>query len=1201
MSTRINKPTSQKRSNFGISHSELGKYSTAGITMDEDFAKNYSSEIVESAKELKAKNGNKYSDEYYLNYAKSLKYQELLRAHREVNQRNANQYDITDKDWAMYSYEEIIEMERQGYQIPDNILEWAHAQQESDVTDYVIVSDATGTDDGATTDATSNSDQLTSLQKKAQENIIKSEKAIETTDQKVEAYNTTAKKAKQIKDKKEDTFKNSMNKIEDMATEWKKLDDKKKNGEKLSLTERLKYNSLSKKLDSSNGTMMKEIQADNSDLDDFLNSLDSLSADIKTNETLAQDTIKSGKDLSNLQKNYRQEELPAQTSGIKDDGMGPSLDELYQTKPQDIADTAIDKGNDLLEYVDEVTLEVESNATVDTAKFAQEYTELSEKTQEKVQNTMGEDQDDNNDKKQKQESYNVDLIFTAQNAAKAAITTIQSTANLNEKKNGVKNTGKKLATQLKKAQKDAKTVEKESSKAEQKHDDNVQKEEQLVNELENIQGKSLEGSTSEKVKNAIKSVNTQKQAQNNATEMQNDLQNEGDGQVQAQVQAATQQTDKNEAEKLSVMEEIKAVDTDDTKVNDSVKKSLTKGLASNALSQKISNDLNKQNTELKSRNTNAHQVATNTVIVGVGTYGKSFATTAIGNAMVATGFGMMSNLTTYAQGVRMVAGGTQLQIQGANELRYGLAAVGIGTIGLAASDIASTVVSDSKESFKGALSLLKANKKSYQETAKAIGATVTTQSSETEQNNTNTDNKAEQNNQTAETQQNETSVQNEVQDTETQPTQEAEQTQTDESQQAQDAEQTDTQNQTEEVPQVQDDNQNETVAQDETDSETQNSTTDKKKSDKKDYSVATEFSAKNAVSATSTTIRATQDLTTQNSDINKQTTTVESETKKSTNIVKTIEKESTKAQAEQRKNAEQTQTIVQQMSAAKSKMDNAQSTEEAESAQNETTALETENETLQNENSKETTDTEKSLIKNIQQLDGFKKTASELNKNITSHKKLSSDQLKASAKTILVGAGTTGVGILHTNYGANMIASGMALMASPFTHALGVLQVALGQATLAQGTMEVTTGAVATDTGIVGTTVNALAKTLSSDATNSTKASLLQSKDSDKKVQNATKDLELSIKENDANTQQITNETNNEPANQNTDSEEDNADDTNLVSASVSTNANINNTTKTDDKEDRKLARFNSDSMIESKKKKKKVQAVSATFTNRKK
>ena len=1190
MSTRINKPTSQKRSNFGISHSELGKYSTTEITMDEDFAKNYSSEIVESAKELKAKNGDKYSDEYYLNYAKSLKYQELLRAHREINQRSANQYDITDKDWAMYSYEEIIEMEHQGYQIPDDILEWAHAQQESDVTDYVIVSDATGTDDGATTDATSNGDQLTSLQKKAQENIIKSEKAIETTNQKVEVYNTTAKKAKQIKDKKEDTFKDSMNKIEDMTTEWKKLDDKKKNGEKLSLTERLKYNSLSKKLDTSNGTMMKEIQADNSDLDDFLNSLDSLSADIKTNETLAQDTIKSGKDLSNLQKNYRQEELPAQTSGIKDDGMGPSLDELYQAKPQDIADTAIDKGNDLLEYVDEVTLEVESNATVDTAKFAQEYTELSEKTQEKVQNTMGEDQDDNNDKKQKQESYDVDLIFTAENARKATKTTIKSTANLNEKKNGVKNTDKKLATQLKKAQKDAKTVEKESSKAEQKHEDNVQKEEQLVNELENIQGKSLEGSTSEKVKNAIKSVNTQKQAQNNTDEMQNDLQNEGDGQVQAKVQTATKQTDKNEAEKLAVMEEIKAVDTDDNKVNDSVKTSLTKGLASNALSQKISNDLNKQNTELKSRNTNAQQVAANTIIVGLGTYGKSFLTRAYGKAMTSTGFSLMHNVLTNALGVKMVYDGTKISNQGAKENHNGLESIEVGAIGLAVSGVASLIFSDTKNSFKGALSLVNTNKKSYQEIAKSLGATVSIQNPE---NNATTENKTEDSAQTTETQSTENSVQNDES--------KSQDVQTEQPQDQQNPEQVD--NQAESIPQVEvkTENQDETSNEDNSNNETQNSTSDKKKSNQKDYSVATEFTSKNAISATSTTIRATQDLTTQNSDINKQTTTVDAETKKSINIVKTIEKDSTKAQAEQRKNAEQTQTIVQQTSAAKAKMNNAQSTEEAEAAQNETVALETENETLQNENSKEIADTEKSLTKNIQQLDGFKKTANELNKNTTSHKKLASDQLDTSTKTILVGAGTTGFGILHTAYGANMIASGMALMANPFTHTLGVLQVALGQATLATGAMEVSTGAVATNTGIVGTTVNAHAKTLSSDATNSTKASLLQSKDSDKKVQNTTKDLELSIKENDDNTQQIDNETNNEPTDQNSNSEDDNTDDTNLVSASVSTNANINNTTKTDDKEDRKLARFNTDSMIESKKKKKKVQAVSATFTNRKK
>lgn len=1189
MSTKINKPTSHKRSDFGISYSELGKYSAEGITMDEEFSKNYTNEIIESAKKLKAKNGDKYTDEYYLNYAKSLKYQELLRAHREVNQNNANQYDITDKDWALYSYEEIIEMEHQGYKIPDNILEWAHAQQESDVTDYVIVSDATGTDDGTTTDAVSSSDQLSSLQKKAQENIIKSEKAIETTEQKVELYNTTSQKAKQIKAKKEDTFKDSMSKMGDMADEWKKLDDKKKNGEKLSLTERIKYNSLSQKLNSSNGTMMKEIQADNSDLDSFLESLDSLNADIKTNETLAQDTIKAGKDLSNLQKNYRQEELPAQTSGIQDDGMGPSLDELYQAKPEDVADTAIDRGNDLLGYVDEVTLEVESSATVDTAKFAKEYTELSEQTQAKAQDSMGEDENDEKNAQQKQESYNVDLIFTAENARKATKTTLKSTANLNEKNSGVKNTDKKLTTQLKKAQKDVKTVEKDSSKAEQKHEDNVQKEEQLVNELENIQGKSLEGSTSEKVKNAIKSFDTQKREQNNTKDMQDELQSDGDS--NAQVQAAAQQTNNDESKKLSVMEEIKAVETEDNKVSDDVKKSLTKGLTSNVLSQKLANDLNKQNSDLKSRNTNAQQVAANTVIVGIGTYGKSFLTTAYGNAMTSTGYSLMHNVLTNALGVKMVYNGNKISNQGVRENHNGLEAVEVGAIGLAASSVASLIFSDTKNSFKGALSLVNANKKSYQEIAKSLGATVSIQNPE---NNSTTENKTEDSAQPTETQSTENSVQNDES--------KSQDVQTEQPQDQQNPEQVD--NQAESIPQVEvkTENQDEISNEDNSNNETQNSTSDKKKSNKKDYSVATEFTSKNAISATSTTIRATQDLTTQNSDMSKQTSIVENETKKSSNIVRTIEKDSTKAQAEQRKNTEQAQNIVQQITAAKTKMDNAQSEEDVEAAQNETTTLETQNEVLQNETSKGATDTEKSLTKNIQQLDGFKKNTSELNKTISSHAKLSSDQLEASAKTILVGTGTAAMGLYHTNYGANMIASGLGLMASPFTHALGVLQVALGQVELVKGTMEISTGTVATETGVVGTTVNALAKTLSSDATNSTKVSLLQSKESDKKVQNATKDLELSTKDNDNNAQAIENATNDQPINsQNLATEDDNSEDISLVSASVSANANINDTTKTDDKEDRKLARFNTDSMIDSKKKKKKVQAVIATFTNKKK
>ena len=49
-----------------------------------------------------------------------------------------------------------------------------------------------------------------------------------------------------------------------------------------------------------------------------------------------------------------------------------------------------------------------------------------------------------------------------------------------------------------------------------------------------------------------------------------------------------------------------------------------------------------------------------------------------------------------------------------------------------------------------------------------------------------------------------------------------------------------------------------------------------------------------------------------------------------------------------------------------------------------------------------------------------------------------------------------------------------------------------------------------------------------------------------------------------------------------------------IAAASSNASANIVNTTNTDDKLTRKLSRFNNDSIIESRKKMKKVQAVSA-------
>ena len=101
-------------------------------------------------------------------------------------------------------------MESNGYKIPEEILQWAHAQQEADVTDYVMVSDATALEDNTTAATGSSKDELANLQKKARQNIAKADQAIEDATQSVKEYNFVSDKAKKIKKDKEKNFKNTM-------------------------------------------------------------------------------------------------------------------------------------------------------------------------------------------------------------------------------------------------------------------------------------------------------------------------------------------------------------------------------------------------------------------------------------------------------------------------------------------------------------------------------------------------------------------------------------------------------------------------------------------------------------------------------------------------------------------------------------------------------------------------------------------------------------------------------------------------------------------------------------------------------------------------------------------------------------------------------------------------------------------------------
>jgi hypothetical protein len=166
-------------------------------------------------------------------------------------------------------------------------------------------------------------------------------------------------------------------------------------------------------------------------------------------------------------------------------------------------------------------------------------------------------------------------------------------------------------------------------------------------------------------------------------------------------------------------------------------------------------------------------------------------------------------------------------------------------------------------------------------------------------------------------------------------------------------------------------------------------------------------------------------------------------------------------------------------------------------------------------------------------------------------------------------------------------------MSNPLTFSMGVAQQITGKALLAKGLLEITTGTAATVAGTSGIVAHEIAEKDAQDS----ETTLKTAQNKNKELEEKTKADSDNINDNQSNTD---NENNSEQP-LNTQESESTMSSNILVSqaASVTTNANINDTTTTDDKADRKLSRFNTESIIESKKKKKKVQAVSASSGNK--
>ncbi len=1102
-------------------------YDTSSVTLDAALADKYTDEVVELAKQLKAKNlsqSKNFSDAFYLDYAKSIKIQQNTGRSKQIYKDSIADCIIKDSQWAGYSYEEIIEMENSGYEIPEEVRRWAHAQQSADVTDYVMVSEDASTDDNTSTEQVKDDTDLNSLQKKAKQYITKSEKAQEQIEVQYEEHRTKVRAANKIKKQKEDNYKDSMEKISEQTKEWKELDDKKKQGGHLSFVERIRYNHLSKILDATDGRLMKELQANSADLDAFLESMDLIEVKNAENITLGQETVKAGEDLSQLEKTYHKE--TNETRGVVYSDMGTLQDSLYGVKGDEISKIAIQTGKDLEAYSDTIDADLTSDNTVELSNFAQDYTSLATRTQEKIANK---DQDETEDK-QKEDSekkseftgYSVSGEISYTNSKNSAKTTAKAAYEVLSHNSKVSSTEKTAKKELKKSQKETK----ELTKAVKTREQNLQQEEEFLMQLE--EGVNDTGVNDTSLKGADDNLaNEQKTTTQTKTVAQNDEQNE--------------KIEEKIAEEENINAQIEVLHEEDEQADAKVKKLATKSSVANKKYQKTTKTLSEQNSELKKRSNNLADISQDTVIVGAGTLVKSVISTALGNSLVATGVPLIPDPVTHTEGVALEKLGKEWQNTGRKELKYGLAAVATGAIGLVTSATADDEVSDANSTNKSLTSAVKSSKQSIKEAGAGTETTseTSTTTSATDQTTT-TEETSSAADQTAET---------------SQPA--AEETPSNSEQTAE----------TEETPSAA----TQPPATEETPSaaEETSSTADQTENSE-EYSVSMKFSSENSVNATQTTNQVTSEMLQSARSVNKQTTDVTAEAKKSEELVKNITKETEKVQKQQEQEAQELQTLT-------TELENADTPEAEQAVKAEIATISADS---------DNTNLSKIVASNENQLTKFRKNSSDLISDKTSLDTILSNQLKVAEKTLVVGVGTGVQGVLHSLKAQKEITLGTSLMSSPFTFSAGLKLTILGGLTLAQGMTEVTTGAVAAATGANGISSNSDAKSIAQDAAAANKQADNKYKETDKNIQNSTKEVDKT-------------ETQLEQEQQNIPDTEEEETDENVLAGSASANSNITNNTETDDKADRKLTRFNTDSMIESKKKRKKVMAVSASSNSK--
>lgn len=686
-----------KKTGLNIDYSQ----NTTGITLSdipEDKLALYSQKTIENACRLKAKYGNKYSDEYYLNYSSRDSYIRMVENFSESKRTNAAMCAVQDPNWQGYSYEEIIQMENNGVKIPQEVLLWAHAQQESDIVSYEIIESEALNDNNTSTGEISNSSDINTLLKNAQIYTVKSTSAQKTAEEDAERYSELSTQAKKIQSENKNTYKDELEKISKLTKEWKQLDTKNKNGT-LNSSEKNRYNELSKTINSENNNNNKKEAAFNEkELDELLSSMSGLSEKTTENTKIADETIQASEALSNKIKTYNTSQQTHNSKGVLDEG---SFDNpITGTNAFSIESVSMEAGKNLENQSNETDAILTEDSNLEVKEFAKEY---SRKAKEAVKSSNNSTSKSNNEtdtttsetetkteepEQEKTKTFTVKPAVGVTPSITATATTIRSMNDLSTNKNNVEGIHNSLVQSQEKATKNAKNVKKEEKKAEKEHTTNEKKIEAKENELEAIKQQQADNvkSTSEQV----------------VEEPKADTPDEEKNPPQTPV------VDNKEGEQEAIVNEIVTVLNADEKLKGTANSQNMKLKQSVSSNDKTTETLEKQNKALDKRNSNAKTVATNTTLTGTMTVTAGALSIGVGTPMMAS-----LNPVTAAWGAKLVQ-------EGIKETVAGTGAIVTGEISLGVSGDVDENIKDFNSTVKSAKLTNKTQSKQIKETTNTL-------------------------------------------------------------------------------------------------------------------------------------------------------------------------------------------------------------------------------------------------------------------------------------------------------------------------------------------------------------------------------------------------------------------------------------------------------------------------------------------------